>query len=33
VHRFYWSALGGQLHQRRRDKIARRRQQVQPPDL
>lgn len=31
VHRLYWSALGGQLHQRRRDKIARRRHETQPP--
>ncbi len=31
VHRFYWSALDGQLHQRRRDRIARRRQPAEPP--
>ena len=33
VHRFYWSALGDQLHERRRAKIARRRQHAGPPDL
>jgi hypothetical protein len=33
VHRFYWSALGGQLHQRHRAKLARRRRQAQPPQL
>jgi hypothetical protein len=33
VHRFYWSALGGQLRERRRAKIARRRQHAGPPDL
>jgi len=33
VHRFYWSALGDQLHQRRREKLARRRQQAEPPNF
>ena len=33
VHRFYWSALGDQLHERRRAKITRRRQPAEPPDL
>ncbi|SRR6266851_7215977 len=33
VHRFYWSALGDQHHERRRAKIARRRQPAEPPDL
>ena len=33
VHRFYWSVLGDQLRERRRAKIARRRQQAEPPDL
>lgn len=31
VHRFYWSALGDQHHQRRRDKLARHRQHADPP--
>ncbi len=30
VHRFYWSALGDQLQERRRAKIARRRHQSDP---
>jgi hypothetical protein len=33
VHRFYWSALGDQAQQRRRDRADRRRQQTGPPDL
>ena len=33
VHRFYWSALGDQLRQRRRADIERRRQHAEPPDL
>lgn len=32
VHRFYWSALGDQLRERRRDKPAQRRQHTQPPE-
>jgi hypothetical protein len=31
VHRLYWSALGGQLYERRRERIARRRHQPPPP--
>jgi hypothetical protein len=33
VHRFYLSALGDQLHEHRRTKIERRRQQAEPPEL
>src|SRR3989442_10001882 len=33
MHRFYWSALGDQLHQRRRDKLARHRPQADPPNF
>lgn len=33
VHRFYWSALGDQLHARRWDKIARRHRNTGHPDL
>jgi hypothetical protein len=32
VHRFYWSALGGQFHERRRARLARRRQRAEPPE-
>jgi hypothetical protein len=33
VHRFYWSALGDQHHERRRARAERRRQHTGPPDL
>ena len=33
VHRFYWSALGGQHHERLRARAERRRQHARPPDL
>ncbi len=32
VHRFYWSALGDQHRERRRAKLARRRQHAGPPE-
>jgi hypothetical protein len=33
VHRFWWSALGDQLRERRRAELARRRQHAESPDL
>jgi len=33
VHRFYWSALGDQHHERLRARAERRRQHTGPPDL
>ena len=32
VHRFYWSALGDQHQERRRARLARRRQHAGPPE-
>ena len=32
VHRFYWSALGDQHHERRRARAERRRQHARPPE-
>jgi hypothetical protein len=33
VHRFWWSAIGDQLRERRRDQLSQRRQPTDPPDL
>jgi hypothetical protein len=33
VHRFYWSALGDQHHERLRARAERHRQHAEPPDL